>query len=124
MLLTGKLSVREEEPVKLIVDLVEPLNGGAGKAAAKKPEKDTRTDAEKAQDAKEKLYLRMDRAALPACERILAEDPGTVPVYVNRPAEGITLLLPSGYWVRSGKDTEARLMHLLPAENMKSVIRV
>ena len=123
VLLTGKLSVREEEPVKLIVDMLEPLSGGAGKAMPKEKPKDTRTDAEKARDAKEKLYLRMERALLPACEKVLREDAGSVPVYVNLPSEGITLLMPSECWVRSGKDTEARLMHLLPAENMKTVIR-
>lgn len=114
VVLTGKLSIREDESPKLLVDMVEPLSRKADAAAIKPAPVDRRTDAQIAKDAKEKLYLRMERAQLSACESVLREQTGNVPVYVNLPAEGITILMPRACWVSSGRDTEARLMHLLP----------
>lgn len=127
VLLSGKISVREEEAPKLLVDAVEALSA-AGKItperkpdAANEKKADARPDAVRAKEAAEKLYLRMNRDQLSACEKALQACPGNVPVYVNLPGEGITLLLPSENWVSGGEEAMGRLSSLLPLKDMKTV---
>ncbi|MBO2516932.1 MAG: hypothetical protein CW338_06625 [Clostridiales bacterium] len=126
VLLSGRISVREEESPKLLVDAVEPLSAAGKRMPEAKPENaprkaDDRPDAVAAKEAGEKLYLRMPREKLPECEKVLRACPGGVPVYVNLPQEGITLLLPRECWVESGDETIGRLSGLLPLADMKTV---
>lgn len=115
VLVTGRLSVREDEDIKLVADIVEPLSP---------PEKiDTRTDAQRAQAAKTKLYLRLKRETLPQAQALLAKAPGEIPVYVNLPEEGITLLCPRELWVSDGAQAMALLSVLLPQQDMKVVTK-
>ena len=115
VLVTGRLSVREDEEIKLVADIVEPLAP---------PEKiDTRTDAQRAQGARTKLYLRMKRETLAQAQAILAGLPGRIPVYVNLPEEGITLLCPREMWVSDGEQARAMLAPLLPQQDMKVVTK-
>ena len=115
VLVTGRLSVREDEEIKLVADIVEPLAP---------PEKiDTRTDAQRAQRARTKLYLRMKRETLAQAQAILAGLPGGIPVYVNLPEEGITLLCPREMWVSDGEQARAMLAPLLPQQDMKVVTK-
>ena len=115
VLVTGRLSVREDEEIKLVADIVEPLAP---------PEKiDTRTDAQRAQGARTKLYLRMKRETLAQAQAILAGLPGGIPVYVNLPEEGITLLCPREMWVSDGEQARAMLAPLLPQQDMKVVTK-
>ena len=120
VVVNGKLSVREDDSPKVIVDTVEPL---VKDKTEKAPESRPVTVAEQAKAAREKLYLRMRREQMEECGKVLMEIPGPVPVYINLPEEGITLISPQEWWVRSGKEAEGKLMHLLPSCDMKTVIR-
>ncbi len=114
VLVTGRLSVREDEDIKVLVDTVEPL------AAVNAP-KDTRTDAQIAKDAPVKLYLRLKRERMAWVQEILSRLPGEVPVYMNLPDEGITLLCPRELWVRTPEEAMEALRNELTEENMKVV---
>ena len=116
LLVHGRLSIREDEDAKLVVDAVESL-------LAPPPKKDERTDAQRAKDAPEKLYLRLSRAQIERVQAVLLQVPGQVPVYLNLPAEKITLLCPREIWVRSGNEAMEALKDLLPQEDMKVVLK-
>ncbi len=120
VVVNGKLSVREDDSPKVIVDTVEPL---VKEKTEKLTESRPVTVAEQAKAAQEKLYLRMRREQMEECGKVLMETPGPVPVYINLPEEGITLISPREWWVRSGREAEGKLMHLLPSCDMKTVIR-
>ena len=115
VLVTGRLSVRDEEDTKLLVDDVAPLTAEA--------QRDERTDAQRAKDAKEKLYLRMPREMLPQARSALAKAPGPVPVYINIPEENITLLCPRALWADTAEIAMENLSGLLRPEDMKPVRR-
>ena len=125
VLLNGKLSVREDEAPKLIVDSVEPLRGkkeDKAAASALQPAKpNVKPDALIAKEAPDKLYLRLKRAQMEAVSAVLRQDAGDQPVYFNLPDEGITLLCPREQWVRNSDDAIAALLHLLPLKDMKAV---
>ncbi len=113
VLITGKLSVREDEEPKLVVDIIEPLIAPAVV--------DTRTDAQRAKDAKVKLYLRMSRDKMNDVGERLRRMHGDIPVYINLPGEGITLLAPRDWWCDDAQDARATLMVELDASDMKVV---
>jgi len=113
VMITGRLSIREDEEPKLIADVIEPLV---------QPEKiDTRTDAQRAKDSPVKLYLRLKREKMPRIQEMLLRMRGNIPVYMNLPDEGITLLAPREMWVDDAQDAWATLMSELPQEDMKVV---
>lgn len=114
VILEGKLSVREDEETKLLVDNIVPLKNET-------PEEPTLTDAERAKQSKVKVYVRLKRSDFPECERILNKLPGNIPVYLNLPDEGITLLAPRDWWCSDGDDACANLLDILPMENIKVV---
>lgn len=93
VLLTGHLSVREEEDTKLLVDVVEPL-------VQLPPPEEPMSDIERAKRSPVKLYLRMQRSQMDEVKEVLQRQPGKVPVYMNFPDEGITLPCPRDWWVR------------------------
>ena len=115
VLVTGRLSVRDDEDTKLLADMVEPL----GEAIPKPVE--TRTDAQVAKEAKTKLYLRMSREQMPHIQTMLLQSPGNVPVYINLPEEGITLLCPRQLWVKDANLTKTSLLFDLDEQDMKVV---
>jgi DNA polymerase-3 subunit alpha len=115
VLVTGRLSVRDDEETKLLADVVEPLENPAEKA------KDTRTDAQIAREAKTKIYLRMNRSRMAQAQELLAGMPGDIPVYINLPEEGITLLCPRNLWVKNAKDAYSTLLYLVGDPDIKVV---
>ena len=115
VLVTGRLSVRDDEDTKLLADVVEPLGESIPKPV------DMRTDAQIAKDAKTKLYLRMRREQMPRIQAMLAKTPGSVPVYINLPEEGITLLCPRNLWVKDANLTKTSLLFDLDEQDMKVV---
>ena len=115
VLVTGRLSVRDDEDTKLLADVVEPLGESIPKPV------DMRTDAQIAKDAKTKLYLRMRRDQMPRIQAMLAKTPGSVPVYINLPEEGITLLCPRNLWVKDANLTKTSLLFDLDEQDMKVV---
>jgi DNA polymerase-3 subunit alpha len=115
VLVTGRLSVREEEDIKLLADVVEPLDN----PGEKRP--DTRTDAQIAKDAKTKIYVRLKRAQMAEVQGLLSGMPGNIPVYFNLPEEGITLLCPRNLWVKNAKDAYAALLYAVGDPDIKVV---
>ena len=127
VIVSGRLSVREDEAPKVIVDTVEPLVKSKAEtkpaSEAPRPGGGSTNEALEAKAAKEKLYLRMKRQELEQAGQLLRQVPGDVPVYIHLPEEGITLLSPREWWVKSGREGQAVLMRLLPVADMKTVIR-
>ena len=114
VLLTGHLSVREEEDTKLLVDVVELL-------VQLPPPEEPMSDIERAKRSPVKLYLRMQRSQMDEVKEVLQRQPGKVPVYMNFPDEGITLLAPRDWWCEDAEDMLATLMTTLPEKDMKVV---
>ncbi len=114
--LSGKLSVREDEDTKVLVDNIEGL-----KNVAAAPIEPPVSDMEQAKNAETKVYVRLSRGDMPHCERILKKMPGNIPVYLNLPEEGITLLSPRDWWCDDGDDARANLLDIVPRENIKVV---
>ena len=133
VVLEGRLSIREEESPKLLVEAVIPLEqwepGGLERTSraphGKRPSAPHRapapqkTDAQWAQESDRKLYLRLPRAQLDAAAASVALHPGSVPVYLHIPQEKLTLLAPRTGWCDASPDCLARLSNLLGAENVK-----
>ncbi|MBQ9263214.1 MAG: DNA polymerase III subunit alpha [Clostridia bacterium] len=113
VLVAGRLSVRDDEDVKLLVDSIEPLG--------QKPQKDPRTDAQIAKDAPVKLYLRIRREQMSRVQDALSRVKGGVPVFINLPEENITLLAPKSMWVKNPWEAKMTLQTEISDENMKVV---
>jgi len=120
VVLQGKLSVREDEDTKLLVDKVIPLQQWQpkGKEPLGKPQ--VKIDKPLSpKDAPVKLYLRLERDVMERVKPILALTPGPCPVYFHLPRESMTLLAPQLLWVSKLPDLTRRLEEELGAENVK-----
>ena len=113
VLISGKLSVREEDDTKLLVDTIEPLMSAQPR--------DDRGEAQRAKEAAVRLFLRAERALVPRIEQTLGRFSGAIPVYLNIPGEGVTLLFPREMWCADADDMRGFLTPLLGAENIKVV---
>ena len=99
VLMRGKLSVREDEEPKLLLDRVEKLRG-----AVPRPEPSPRA---RGGDGGRKLYLKIAPAQRGAVLDVLAETPGRIPVVlVEVTPEGAkhAVQAPREYWVDEGYD--------------------
>lgn len=138
VVLTGRLSIREEESPKLLVERIVPMENWkpAAESAALQhrpaPESPVRqvhrqpraaplTDAQQAAQAEQKLYVRLERAAMEQLTSLLSLYPGSVPVYLHLPAESMTLLAPRLSWCDASEGCLARLHGAFGAENVKLV---
>lgn len=135
VVLTGRLSIREDEAPKLLVESIQPLEqwSPSGLEAAAPRQEETpphhesaphrelspKTDAQWAQEAPQKLFLRLPRTQLDAASACLALHPGSVPVYLHIPQEKITLLAPRTGWCDGSTDCLQRMYGLLGEENVK-----
>ena len=119
---TGRLSIRDDDDIKLIADVIEPLSAAAASPVpAPKVNKDARTEAQIARDAPMKLYLRLERQDMPGVQEILRFMPGDVPVYMHLPQEGVTLLCPQSLWVEDAREAGRALAGEIGQENIKVV---
>ena len=114
----GKLSFREEEEPKLLVDAVRPLNTANAAIKAASPEKTVPTSRGRADaparplsapklaaQSQRKLYLLADtRARMEEIKSLCRSHPGPVPVTVKIQDEGIAFLLDEGYWCDGGEE--------------------
>ena len=129
VVLCGKLSIREEESPKLLVDRVVPLEEWQTQPA---PRSDRRadaprrnapqpqlTDAQIAQQSPRKLYLRLARQQMDRITALLSLHPGSVPVYLHIPDEKLTLLVPRLSWCDATPDCLHRLATFLGEANVK-----
>ncbi len=137
VVLHGRLSIREEEAPKLLVEKLIPLEAWhpeesapaapMGQSTARPvppPKRHTSeapklTDAQAAAKAPRKLYLRLNRPQMDAAASTLSLYPGSVPVYLHLPAEKMTLLAPKTGWCDASDGCLNRLNALLGAENVK-----
>ena len=137
VVLHGRLSIREEEAPKLLVEKLIPLEAWhpeesapaapIGQSTARPvppPKRHTSeapklTDAQAAAKAPRKLYLRLNRPQMDAAASTLSLYPGSVPVYLHLPAEKMTLLAPKTGWCDASDGCLNRLNALLGAENVK-----
>lgn len=137
VVLHGRLSIREEEAPKLLVEKLIPLEAWhpeesapaapMGQSTARPvppPKRHTSeapklTDAQAAAKAPRKLYLRLNRPQMDAAASALSLYPGSVPVYLHLPAEKMTLLAPKTGWCDASDGCLNRLNALLGAENVK-----
>ena len=119
VVISGKISVREEEAPKLLAERVtriEDWTGDGSGAAA--PEEAPLTDAQLAAKAAKKLFLRLERADMDRITAMLALDAGDIPVYMHIPSEKITLLCPKNTWCSGSENCLKRLRESLGAENV------
>ncbi len=132
VVLTGKLSIREEEAPKLLVDSVTKLAEWQGVQNARPraayaparhqtPPVQPATDAQQAKAANQKLYLQLPRRQMDGALAALALHPGSVPVYLHIPEEKITLLAPKLNWCDATEACLNRMAQQLGKENVKLV---
>jgi len=153
VVLSGRLSVREEESPKLLVDQVVPLDQWDPQKARSPQQRGPRplenrtpqatpdapapqepkvhrqpaapqlTDAQLAARSARKLYLRLERPQLSRASDLLGLYPGSVPVYLHIPSEKITLLAEKLRWCDAGDACIKRLSDTFGAENVKLVVK-
>ena len=138
VILTGKISIREEETPKLLVDTITPIDTWQPnteryvrekpkRSPAKTPEPPPRptlqsvSDQDLAARAEKKLYIRLLRAQMTSCTLTLSLFPGSVPVYLHFSEEKQTLLTPRIYWVDAGSLCIQRLSDCFGADNVRLV---
>ncbi len=150
VVLEGRLSIREDEAPKLLLERLAPLedwrpgqtpparptpraaaafplpDGEEAPRKAPKPvhhavEAPRLTDAQLADRSPRKLYLRLTRQDMDRAAAQLALHPGSVPVYMHIPQEKITLLAPRINWCDGSEGCLQRLQKNYGAENVKLV---
>ena len=132
LVMTGKLSVREDEDIKLLLDSVQPLkgySGGAARAAHTRgeqprpvglppipasPAADVTASAADAHRQR-RLYLKLNRAQMDGVLNILSRTPGGIRVMLYIAEEKKTLAAPVEYWVSETFDRGA-LAEMLGAD--------
>ena len=107
VLLTGRLSVREEESPKLLLETVRPLGGGEASPAG----------APRAKEAVHKLFIKCPDALREETLAILRQTPGNIPVVLVSADTGRAQRAPQKYWVDEGYDF-FRLANLLGEKNV------
>ena len=123
VLIAGKLSMREDEPPKLLMDRVAPLAGGIGAIEALAGSESGGFRRERGEGrrreprAGHKLYLRMHAGQRDEVLGILAETPGRICVVLYILEEKKAYQAPEQYWVDEGYDFGA-LANLLGADSV------
>jgi len=120
VLMSGKLSIREDEAPKLLLDKVVPLRGGVIEdrpygSAPYRPQNER-----KPASAGRRLYLKMNEDQKDAVLSVLAETPGRIPVVLVMIAPDGSrkaLQTPAEYWVDEGYDFGA-LANLIGADSI------
>ena len=122
VVISGKISMREEEAPKLLAERVTRLDEWVRQPAPpeeRREEKaEQRTDAALAAAAARKLFLRLSRKDMDRAGALLALSAGDVPVYMHIPDEKITLLCPKEHWCSGDEECIRRLRDALGTENV------
>lgn len=136
VLMAGRLSIREDEAPKLLLDMVVPLRGGREmlkdappesfensqralhKREERMPKEPPRVQKErKTSNGPRKLYLKMNTDQREAVLSVLSETPGRICVILYMADEKKTYQAPRQYWVDEGYDFGA-LANLIGADNI------
>ncbi len=119
VVISGRLSVREEESPKLLAETIVPLTEWKKKGNSQGKEKrETRTDAQLAAAADRKIFLRLNREDMDRAAAVLALEAGSVPVYMHIPGEKLTLLCPKESWASGSEACLQRLRQELGESNV------
>ncbi len=150
VVLVGKLSIREDESPKLLVDALIPLDTwtedsaraareeqprkphatrvttservpGAPPAPPRRAPQPQLTDSQRAANATRKLFIQLDRARMDEATRLLSFHPGSIPVYLHIPAEKMTFLMPALQWCDGSEGCLRRLSGAFGESNVKLV---
>ena len=139
VVLTGKLSVSEEDAPKLLVDRVTPLEQWKPQAPRQytagrpltppppgpdpfaAPSQPTLSDAQLAAKSPRKLYIRLARERMDECTHALSLHPGSVPVYLHVPQEKLTFIVPRISWCDASEACLKRLKGLFGNDDVKLV---
>ena len=106
VILSGRLSVREDEAPKVIVETAEPL---------------LKQEEQSPGPSQGKLYLRLSSDQRELAEAILLKYPGKIPVYLNDRSLNKTFRAPESMWITDAPGLIAELESLLGQENVKLV---
>ncbi len=118
----GKLSIREDEDTKILVDRMLSIEDY--KQRQTQAVHQIKRQAPLAPSApSQKLYLRVTRLEMENLKQMLTRFPGPVPVYFHIPQENITLLVPKDYFVNPSPECLNMLCDELSKENVKLVLR-
>ncbi len=123
VLIAGKLSMREDEPPKLLMDRVSPLAAGTAALEALAAQEPARMEASaprrerRAPRADRKLYLRLRADQRDEVLGVLAQTPGRICVVLYLSDEKKAYQAPEQYWVDEGYDFGA-LANLLGADSV------
>jgi DNA polymerase-3 subunit alpha len=149
VVLSGKLSIREDEAPKLLVDTLVPLDQWEEKPKVTVPDEPGNrrprvstvdrvpapaqtqaprkqlpprmTDSQRAATAVRKLFVQLERSRMEDAAHMLSLHPGSIPVYLHVPAEKMTFLLPSLQWCDGSEGCMARLTAAFGEANVKIV---
>ncbi|MGI6699482.1 MAG: DNA polymerase III subunit alpha [Christensenellales bacterium] len=123
--ISGRLSIREDEEPKIILESLSLLERDEKEQAEEKTEEAQETEevpiTVKANQAKEKLFLSLTEEQIPQIESILKTLPGTIPVYLYFAKDNKTVLSPQEWWCESGEEASKRLASLLEQDKIKVV---
>ena len=112
VLMQGRLSVREDEAPKLLLESVQPLKG-----AKPAPERTPRRERGSAPPGPRRLYLKLTAAQRDNVLQILRQTPGGICVMLYMADEKKTYQAPREYWVDEGYDFGA-LANLIGADSI------
>ena len=120
VVISGKISVREEEAPKLLAERVTPITEWNRQPAEDRfrPDEPKLTDAQLAAKAEKKLFLRLERKDMERAGVLLAAEAGEIPVYMHIPAEKMTLLCPKTAWCNGSERCLRRLRDEFGADNV------
>ncbi len=113
VLMIGKLSIREDEDPKLLLDRIQPLRGGSGEGAA--PQRAPMREPRGADSRK--LYLKLHADQRERVLSVLSETPGRIPVVLYIIEEKKGYRAPDQYCVDEGYDFGA-LANLIGADGI------
>ncbi len=104
VVISGKLSFREDEEPKILCDAISPLEHGAQNATGEK-----------------KLYIKFEMGKdflLARAKEILAQHAGDVPVYIFMEEKNMTAIAPKHLWCNASDEAIATLQTLLGKQNI------
>lgn len=112
VVMTGKLSIREEEAPKLLLDRVAPLRDfeniqwdewmGKSGAQRKRRAEDVPQGPVQSKKPQHKLYLKLNASQRASVLEILHQTPGDICVMLHMADEKKTYQAPENYWVSEG----------------------
>jgi len=117
--LKGRLSIREEEAPKVIMESITPIDQWNKEEKNDQAEKDSRVpDSVNATKAREKLFIRISRSALDQAKDLMKGHSGNIPVYYFIPEEKTTLLSPFELWFDGNEECLKNLKDYFGTENV------